>query len=212
MSEQQHNFFRLRKKRNIPADELPKGYDGNSSASYYNEASALALKKELDKLDATTKIANLQIPVTKYKSVHTIYQQVYLGWRYLIERMDTPDKKYTDLRKQLSIRKRRHCVEVYWNMRACPTLGGVELVLNGVEVENTNSILSWQESMMEWSNTAKDGAVDEKKIDLSQDEIQWLHAFFATSDDVVIIRANHAGYKITKNAALARAISEERGE
>lgn len=210
MSEQQHNFIRLKKKRNIPADELPAGYSSNSSATYYNEQVALAIKKELDKLDPIAKNSNLRIPITKYKSVHTIYQQIYLGWRYLIEKLDTPDKKYASLRNQISVRKRRHCVELFWNMRSCPTLGGVEVVLDGVEIENTANTVGWQESVVEWANDAVDGAILDQKIELSEDEIQWLRDYFAPSQDIVIIRCNSAGYKITKNAALARAIREEK--
>jgi len=214
--EKNHSFPTLkmvhRKKR--PADELPVGYSPYSSATYYTEETAKEIKTYLDTLDPNNKTKEIVFPVTRFKSVNTVYQQIYLGWRFLCERLDTADKKYSNLRAQMSLRKEKDRVRLYWNSRSPLMVNGVAIELEGIEVsvENPEVVVSWKEAIMKWALEAKDGSVEERKITFSDDEVDWIRNYLASFTDIVIVRLNNSGYKLTKNAKLAAAIREERGE
>ena len=217
--ESQHNFLRLklRKRPAKGAEELPKGYSPYSSATYYNLGNAQAIQKQLDTLDPTNKTKEIIFKVDKYKSVNTVYQQIYQGWRYLIEKCDT-EGKYATLRVQMSLRKERDRVRLYWNSRSCPTINGVAIELAGIDVELVDNpdaqstAFNWKESLMAWATNAADGTIEERKIVLSAEELEWARGYLLPFPDLVILRLDGAGYKLTKNARLAQAIREERGE
>lgn len=210
----QHNFLILKAKKRTshPPDELPTGYSPYSSATYYNAANAEAIRKILDTLDVETKLKDKVVPVNKYRSVNTVYQQIYQGWRYLIERCDTPELKYANLRAQMSLRRERDRVRIYWNTRSCPTINGIDIHLEGFDIESgATAVLSWKEVLLKWGTDTKDGEIIENKISLTDDEVSWVYNYFASLQDVIVVRANSAGYKVVKNAKLAEAIREERG-
>src|SRR3990167_3935253 len=119
--EKQHNYF-SKKKRSTPREQLPSGYSSNSSATYYNLANAQAVQKHLDTLDPNNKTKEILFRVDRFKSINTIYQQIYLGWRFLIEKLDTPDKKYAYLKSQMSLKRGKDSVKLVWSSKSVPTV------------------------------------------------------------------------------------------
>ena len=216
----QQDIFSHLKRRQANTDSLPSGYSTASSAGYFSKKYADLLRPTLDALDPTTQAVGKKFYTKPYESIHTLYKKIYEGWRYLIERDDTPDKKYATLRDMIEIRKCKHFISLVWtakNLNPEPyatedLLTGHTDSTTGESDETTSKPMTWREQIMEWCMNAPNGVVLEQKHRMSGDEQGWLIAYLADFRDIVIISLDGFGLKLAKNEKLANKIREERGQ
>ncbi len=188
----------------------PEGYSPYSNCSYFCKSNADLVKKYLDALDPAAPSKSYCFPATQYKSVHTVYSQLYHGWRYLIEHEDTPDKKYSELRSKIRIKRKKNRVVLVWALnKSAPTLAGVPLELDGMEIEVEE--YGWKAMVRKWCEQAPEKDVNELKINLLPEDQEWLRTFVIPFPSIVVVRADSKGYKLTKNTALAEAIARDQG-
>jgi len=217
--ELEHKFSITQKPKStriIPEDERPKGYGKHSATAYYNIDCAKSVQKWLDKLDLEDKSNILYFPIPKYKTVRTIYDQIYYGFRFLIERLD-PDKKYLALRQQLSIKKEKNRIKVYWKPLRRVTIledGEVFNIKQDEQAthEHSNVINNWQTTLVKWAENSPDPSTCQQRINLDMDEIQWIRDYLLSgfSNNIVIVYINPSGYKLAKNTRLVEAMKREK--
>jgi len=188
-------------KVSIKARDNPHTYSPNSVATYYTESSAIAVQKWLDRLNPEDKSTTFKFPSGPSRSVNTIQKMLTDGFRYLIDKMDTPDGKYAGLRRQLTIRKKKRYCIMEWNRVASTVIHGHVVELDGFDVEIDE--YGFKGIIRKWCEESRDGAVDEAKVKMTDDDIDWLHTFVGAFPDVLVIRANYGGYKLWKNKAAA---------
>lgn len=188
----------------------PYGYSPYSACPYYTLKNAEAVKKYLDAMDPLDKSKSYSFPATRYRTVHTLYSQIYHGWRYLIEREDTPDKRYLNLRRMIRIKKFKNRVVFEWGPSSAPVIAGVPLELNGFEIIVEEH--GYKTVIRKWCEQAPEGAIEEMKINLLPEEQEWIRTYVIPFVSIIVIRCNECGYKLTKNSKLAEAIKQERGE
>lgn len=217
----QHDIFghlNHRKKRVINTDK-PKGYGENSDTPYYAEKFALKLKPILDTLDPETQLKVKVFRAAPGESINTVYLRITQAWKYLIDRMDTPDRKYEVLRGMIQVRKKTFEVKLAWATSRSASAPARDFIVSededlgdGVPEEDKERPVNWREDLMMWASTSADPSPPiEMKIRLEEEDRQWVDAYLSAFSDIVIIRLDLLGYKVVKNSKLAAKIREERG-
>ncbi len=188
----------------------PDGYSPYSNCSYFSKTNAELVRKYLDALNPEEVNKSYCFPATKHKSVHTVYSQLYHGWRYLIE-LDDPNGKYADLRNKIRIKRKKNRVVLEWApSKTHATLAGVPLALDGMEIEIEE--YGWKAMIRKWCEQAPEKDVTELKINLLPEDQAWLRTYVIAFPTIVVIRADAGGYKLTKNTALAEAIARDQSQ
>lgn len=192
-----------------PRGNIPETYGPTSNATYYTEAAALAVKVWLDRLNPEDRSSTFRFPAGPSRSVHTIQKMLNDGFRWLVDKMDTPDGKYAGLRRQITVSKRKRYCLLQWNRVAKTVIHGHIVQLDGFDVKVDE--FGFKGIIRKWCEESKDGAVDEAKVKMNEDDLDWLHTYVGAFPDVLIIRANYAGYKLWKNKAAAEELARRRG-
>lgn len=134
--------------RNNPNN--PNGWSGISNASYYREAFALELKGYLDTLaDAGPSKEFYFDAVKARRSPKTIQSRFNQAFLYLVERLDTPDKKYEQLRSVIEVARESRGVRIRWKP--------LKEKLEGELLDSAAPSLLWYEEFEAWLDMAEDG-------------------------------------------------------
>jgi len=172
----------------------PVGYSKRSNCPYYKPFFALQFKEALD-----TVIKTAEPHVWKYKdhqnlSKTSLYLRIDQGKRYLLDHLDTPEKKYAIVCDAISISRERNLGVV---IRVHNAIREAKLYMpTPLEEEGTSS--AWKHKMEDWIENGEVGTeftVD--NLTMSEEEVTKLQYMLAAFDNLI-------GYNITQTKIKMR--------
>lgn len=156
---------------------LPKGWNPETNSPYYREKFALDAQREIDRILLDKETAIKLRP--KDCKLVTLYQRIVQGRLYLIDHLDTTDKKYALAKPHIEIKrlKEENVVVMFWRDVAKAERLTYETELG----ENSSTYLD--DSIAKWKKDLEDF------IDYSNDgDTFYRRALSITEDDQIWVR------------------------
>lgn len=124
--------------------DRPVGWSHRSYATYYDEKSALQIKKIVDNMIETKRAKVIRYDMMPNLTPNTIYLWVNRALRYLVEKMDDKDKTYLHFSRQTKIERVRGVgITMSYRDQASEELRGEDFVARDKKLE-------WKTRVEEW--------------------------------------------------------------
>lgn len=165
----------------IDKEKRPPTWSKASCSPYYKEHFALELKKHLDAMMDDREDRMWLFADFKWLSKNSLYLMLNQAFRYLVDRMDTPEQKYANLRQIISVTKAK-------DKHGTPI--GIRMTIVDMPILTAHKITkkedAWRLDMENFIEEAQSGQVFiAKDLMLSADEMIDLEAFIATFDNIM---------------------------
>lgn len=173
-------------------DNKPLNWMVSSNAPYYKEVYAIWIQRTIDAMLADNKDRFFACSKMKTRR-NTLYQQVNQAWRYLIDKLDTPDKTYAKARELIIVRRVPNGIL----LKLAPTIADLDMpdISEGDEFSDDNE---WRVELDEFISKAPDGSIfHHKDVFISNEEIAGLEASFISLDNIVY-RITNTEIKVIK--------------
>jgi hypothetical protein len=160
------------------------------SGTYYREKYALELIPILDRMIEEGRSVEFRYTDFDGFAPNSVYMRLYHGWRYLIDHLDTDDRKYAKLRRRVELQKRRFSIIFRLDHRlALVDIPHHKLEDEDMEMEDEVTTREvdkrWKDKLEEFLDQAQPGQkLELKNLRLSNEEIQETKQNLSQRDDL----------------------------
>lgn len=177
-----------------------------ADAPYYDEKYAMILKKTLDKFADTPRNTTVTFKCAEYRLRRkSIQNRIFSAWKYLIDFLDTPDRKYANLRQQVMVREHPEGVQLVWKKGAdllyAPKL---EPEFSTVELDER----PWKKQIDQFLDEAEENDKLDLRVHLKPEDITWLEDYLLGSLDSIVYNISLRRVTLIKNKDLAKAVKD----
>lgn len=172
----------------ISTGSKPAGWSRKSQAPYFKEIFGAGMKKDIDQMIETGKPMLYRYTTwctegTKM-SPNTLYQRVNQSIRYVVERMDTPERKYGRwYERVVTTRPAGVGVLIQFVTGLGDTVG--HGTFKAEQVEERESLPAWKVRMEDWLEGDDDSPFIQENLCLTPNEVASLKLQFATLTNVI---------------------------
>lgn len=176
----------------LDALRKPSGSSKGSNYSYYNRDTGTMVKRIVDIMLADTERKDQELYTKDFKTVsrNSLQMRLWQGFKYLVERMDTADGKYTKARQQIAIRKSGNGIKFCWkdHEHIMPTA-----VLPAPRKKE------WKDEFDTFLDTAKGGDMFHRKdVDLEDEDIEYIRRSIVNFPEFRVFKLKQNEIKIGK--------------